>query len=265
MLPDKLKYYWFDWDDNLLLMPTKIYLLEGGEEVWVSTKDFAKIRHEIGKWKYELLPDWRSFRDFTEEGDEKFIIDSLEADFWPSWLEFEKCINNARIFSIITARWHSSDAIIRAIEKMILTRHWWINPSDIAERMHTYMFFARKKDPSTELLYNDEDLIKKYLSLARIYPVSNTREMQALWINASAISPEIAKQNALRHFAEHVLEKVDTIVSDIYEKPVVKLWFSDDDKANVEWMKSFIENGGIEWEIVHYLYDTSWNKIKRAL
>ena len=39
--PD-LKYYAFDWDDNIATMPTKIILsTEEGEEVGMSTEDFA--------------------------------------------------------------------------------------------------------------------------------------------------------------------------------------------------------------------------------
>lgn len=265
MLTSKLKYYWFDWDDNLKFMPTNIYLLVNGEEVWVSTKDFAELRHEIGKWKYELLPDWNSFRDFTELGDEQFRVDSLNADFWPSWIEFEKCINNARIFSIITARGHSSNSILWTVEEMILKWHWGLNVSDVASNMFSYMELAKQKDSSVEMIYDEKALVEKYLSLARIYPVSNIREMSELWINASVVSPEKAKQTALKHFADHVLDKVDKIVTDLYERPVIKIWFSDDDVANIEWMRSFIENGWIGDQIVPYLYDTSWKSLNRVL
>ena len=40
-----LKYDAFDWDDNLMFMPTKIILKnDGGEEVEMSTEDFAEYR-----------------------------------------------------------------------------------------------------------------------------------------------------------------------------------------------------------------------------
>ena len=51
--PD-LKYYAFDWDDNLLKMPTKIILKnEDGKEVGMSTEDYAKYRQIIGKEPFE--------------------------------------------------------------------------------------------------------------------------------------------------------------------------------------------------------------------
>jgi hypothetical protein len=41
--PD-MKYYAFDWDDNIVHMPTKIVLkTEDGDEVGMSTDDFAGI------------------------------------------------------------------------------------------------------------------------------------------------------------------------------------------------------------------------------
>ena len=37
-----MKYYAFDWDDNLMFMPTKIYLKDDkGRSVGMSTEDFA--------------------------------------------------------------------------------------------------------------------------------------------------------------------------------------------------------------------------------
>ena len=51
-----MKYYAFDWDDNLMFMPTKIYLKDkNGKSVGMSTEDFAEHRTDIGKndFKYE--------------------------------------------------------------------------------------------------------------------------------------------------------------------------------------------------------------------
>ena len=51
--PD-MKYYAFDWDDNIVHMPTKIVLkTEDGNEVGMSTDDFAEYRHDIGKKPFE--------------------------------------------------------------------------------------------------------------------------------------------------------------------------------------------------------------------
>ena len=48
-LPDH-KYYAFDWDDNVMNMPTQIMVQdEKGNEVGMSTEDFAEHRHNLGK------------------------------------------------------------------------------------------------------------------------------------------------------------------------------------------------------------------------
>jgi hypothetical protein len=81
--PD-MKYYAFDWDDNIMNMPTKIILKnDDGEEVGMSTEDFAHYRSMIGKedFKYEgnIIVGFgeNAFRNFGVEGDKKFIIDSM--------------------------------------------------------------------------------------------------------------------------------------------------------------------------------------------
>jgi hypothetical protein len=51
--PD-MKYYAFDWDDNIVHMPTKIMVkTEGGDEVGMSTDDFAEYRHHLGKSPFQ--------------------------------------------------------------------------------------------------------------------------------------------------------------------------------------------------------------------
>jgi hypothetical protein len=48
-LPDH-KYYAFDWDDNVMNMPTKIMILDDKDnEIGMSTDDFAEHRNELGK------------------------------------------------------------------------------------------------------------------------------------------------------------------------------------------------------------------------
>jgi hypothetical protein len=50
----EMKYYAFDWDDNIVHMPTKIILLDDdGNEVSMSTEDFAEYRSIIGKEDFE--------------------------------------------------------------------------------------------------------------------------------------------------------------------------------------------------------------------
>ena len=68
------KYYIFDWDDNILHMPTKIYLEERGDDgewhpVEVSTSVFSIVRTDE---RYRLPPGGgaEAFRDFQDASDE---------------------------------------------------------------------------------------------------------------------------------------------------------------------------------------------------
>ena len=85
--PD-LKYYAFDWDDNIVHMPTKIVLKDDkGEEVGMSTEDFAEYRHQVGKGDFDYNGHTivgyaeNPFRNFRTEGDKDFLIDSMKVRF----------------------------------------------------------------------------------------------------------------------------------------------------------------------------------------
>ena len=50
-----MKYYAFDWDDNIAIMPTKIVLEDkDGDEVGMSTEDFAEYREHIKILNYHI-------------------------------------------------------------------------------------------------------------------------------------------------------------------------------------------------------------------
>ena len=82
-----LKYYIFDWDDNILRMPTHIHLerrLANGTWVphLVSTALFSVIRNDTvnyrppgGVWEKAFV----EFRDFAQDDESKFLKDAREA------------------------------------------------------------------------------------------------------------------------------------------------------------------------------------------
>ena len=94
--PD-MKYYAFDWDDNIVHMPTKIMLkTEDGDEIGMSTDDFAQYRHDIGKktinYKGETIVDYSddAFRNFKTNGDKDFLIDAMTAEKGPAFNDFKE-------------------------------------------------------------------------------------------------------------------------------------------------------------------------------
>ena len=80
------KYYAFDWDDNIVHMPTEIFLLDNNDEVvTMTTADYAKYREKIGKQPFEYngktIKDYAPtpFRNFRQAGDSKFLKDAMGA------------------------------------------------------------------------------------------------------------------------------------------------------------------------------------------
>jgi hypothetical protein len=237
--PD-LKYYAFDWDDNIVIMPTQIMLnTEEGYEVGMSTEDFAEYRQRIGKepfdYKGEIIVGYAEnpYRNFGVEGDKKFIVDSLLAEPGPSWDDFVECINGGSIFAIITARGHTPSVLRDSIYNMIVTNHNGINAQTLVSNLKEY------RDLSGEVMKDDQLLIKEYLDMCKYHPVT--------YGEGSASNPEEGKIKALREFINYVkyqsqkLGKKVSFTNDVTNNFVPQIGFSDDDPGNIESIKSFLD------------------------
>ena len=237
--PD-LKYYAFDWDDNIVTMPTQIMLsTESGYEVGMSTEDFAEYRQRIGKepfdYKGEIIVGYAEnpYRNFGIEGDKKFIVDSLLAEPGPSWDDFVECINGGSIFAIITARGHTPSVLRDSIYNMIVTNHNGINAQTLINNLKQY------RDLSGEVMKDDQLLIKEYLDLCKYHPVT--------YGEGSASNPEEGKIKALREFINYVkyqsqkLGQKVSFTNDVSNNFVPQIGFSDDDPGNIESIKSFLD------------------------
>ena len=249
--PD-LKYYAFDWDDNILQMHTKIILVdEGGNEVGMSTEDFAKFRSKIGVEDFDYegskIVGYADdpFRNFRTSGDRKFLLDAMIAKPGPAWSDFIEAINNGSIFSIITARGHNPRTIREAIYNMIVQNHMGINKDLLIKNLKKYRKIT-KEGP-----VNSKDLINYYLDLNKYYPVSFGDE-------GSASSPEELKVKALREFINYVKQHAKKLKKKLYLKDEISnrflptIGFSDDDVKNLEKIKQeFIK------EPLLKTYDTS--------
>jgi len=242
--PD-MKYYAFDWDDNIVSMPTKIILKnDKGEEVGMGTEEFAEHRHDIGKKNFEYNGDIivgysdYPFRNFKTDGDKQFLIDSMRAKPGPAFEDFKESINNGSIFAIITARGHNPETIKQAIYNYIVTGFNGIDKEQLVKNLRKYRTFADEDDLS------DDELIKSYLELNRYNPVS-------FGDVKGAENPELAKIVAMDDFVSYIramaalLNKKAYIKKELGNKFVPKMpkiGFSDDDIRNVEAMKKHFEN-----------------------
>lgn len=254
------KYYAFDWDDNLLFMPTSIILLsDKDDEVPMSTEDFAEHRQQIGKepfnYKGTTIVDFapNPFRNFRSEGDKRFVLDSLLAQPGPSWNDFVECINGGSIFAIITARGHNPKTLREAVYNLIMSNHLGINNKTLSRSLKRYRNLGGDVNvdgkPITTLTKNE---LNEYLNLCRFEPVT--------FGEGSAANPEEGKIVAMRKFISYCKELAKEIGKKSYFKNDVSndeiipfIGFSDDDPRNIEKMKDFIEKEYEEKPIRMYL------------
>ncbi len=132
------KYYIFDWDNNILHMPTHIHLehrnADGDwEPIAVSTAFYAVVRNDREHYR-PPEGDWeqafREFRDVDQEPESKFLQDTRaalepilrgESQVGPSFQQFRKALVEGRLFAIVTARGHRSETIRAGVELFIET------------------------------------------------------------------------------------------------------------------------------------------------
>ena len=239
--PD-LKYYAFDWDDNIVHMPTKIILEdENGDEVPMTTEDFALYREKIGKENFDYDGQTivgyaeNPFRNFRVEGDDDFLVDAMRAKTGPAWPDFVEAVNNGSIFAIITARGHHPDTLKEGVYNYIINNFEGINKNKLIKNLKKYRSFVGEDE------MDDDDLIKTYLELNRYHPVSFGDE-------EGATNPEAAKVKAMESFVNYIkgmaalLDKRAFLKRDIGNRFVPSIGFSDDDPKNVEVMKRHFEN-----------------------
>ena len=238
--PD-MKYYAFDWDDNILEMPTKIIVQsEDGKEVGMSTEDFAEYRPLIGQVPFEYQGENivgyadDPYRFFTVKGDSQFIVDAMLAPIGPSWDDFVEAINGGSIFSIITARGHTPSVLRDAVYNMIMTNHNGINKEELISNLKKFRDFTGEEGMT------DEELIETYLDLSRFHPVT--------YGEGSAANPEEGKIKALREFIGYVKELAGRLgkraffKNDVNNNFVPMIGFSDDDPGNIDKIKSFLDS-----------------------
>lgn len=240
-----VKYYAFDWDDNLMYMPTKIYLLDDdGEEVGMGTEEFAEYRTKIGKEPFEFngftIVDFapNPFRDFKTDGDKKFLRDVMSAQLAvdAAWPDFVEAINNGSLFSIITARGHHPMTLMKGVKKLIDSNRGGIDSDELYESL------VKMRENAGETPQDKETEIMKYLRMCRFYPVS--------FGEGSATNPEVAKIDAMNRFKNYVQSQAEKlnlrlakkIENEIGNKFVPMIGFSDDDPRNIAAMSKGVKD-----------------------
>lgn len=235
----KNRIYIFDWDDNIIHMPTKIRMKiqKTGvfEDIELSTEEYAKVRTNP-----EYFMDDNSLDNFID--DDEFIKDiniALESSksLGPSFNKFKECLLYGNSFAIITARGHNPDVVAKGIYNLII-----------------------KTFTNVELLTISKTILLKYGGLLdyfkkqKIYCVSS--EVFNNEFNVDNNQPsEIKKTMALESYITSRLQ--DSKDFNISAK--ISVGFSDDDIRNVVAIEEFIKSKlSKSHPDVHFVvYDTS--------
>jgi hypothetical protein len=239
-----LLFYSFDWDDNILNMPTKIRLEKKVGDNWVptdvSTAEFAEVRGDKENWR--LLngnPNeaFANFRDNGPSGGDIFVEDVKKAvsarKFAPAWDDFIECLKNGSLFSIITARGHESETMRRGVEWIIDNV---LSESELYEMYNNLLKFSYYYDISTDKerilrgTPSENELVKIYLNNCDFVGVSAPSR------GGAPDNPEKAKEEALLAFKS----KVDRFAGQLGMKAMIG--FSDDDLGNVKHIEDLADN-----------------------
>jgi len=247
-----LKYYIFDWDDNILHMPTRIHLerkLQDGTWVphLVSTSLFAVIRNDTvnyrpphGAW----AEAFREFRDFGSTDESTFLkdarkaIDALlkgETAPPPSFNTFKNTLIDGRIFAIVTARGHQSETLRRGVELFI---NRVLTADERATMISNLRGYVISFDGvAANAAMDDRQILDYYLSLNKYHAVTSPQFEQLVEGKVPEFShSEARKQFAIRDFLEHLF----TIIERTGVHKPISVGFSDDDPANVRAVEEYI-------------------------
>ena len=241
------KTYSFDWDDNILKMPTRIHLeYKVGGLHWVpvsvSTEQFRSIRHKLGdEFRYINNDILEAFKDFREYDsfirDVKYAIDSRS--YGPSFNDFKEALINGDDFSIITARSNSPQSLIDGI-KVLIDKN----------------FSYSEKEKMMSNLKNTS--INDYLKLQDYHPVSSKEFLNSFGLDITSTNPEKGKEIAFRNFVERVIEQIEEI-KDNPDFEGISVGYSDDDLSNIEIIENLIRKElSVKYPEIHFnVYDTS--------
>jgi hypothetical protein len=263
----ELKYYAFDWDDNVMMMPTEIIFnnvevdaadntetIKG--EVLLSTEEFAHERGKIGKpfeFKGEMvdlryLPNDNSFINFRDnpKANTDFIAQAQTAPLGPVFNDFAKAVNEASYFAIITARGHSKDTLREACYATIKEQRGGISLNTFLTNFNVY----RKVFGQSEI--NDVDLaLREYLKdgNCQFSPVSHPSIAGAG--KGGASSPEELKKEQFKQFSNRMRRKAtdlrnlnkqaEQIDQGFLESGEFQIGFSDDDIRNAKAMANMLK------------------------
>lgn len=274
------KFYIFDWDDNILHMPTRVYLeklMPDGEwkSVAIPTSTFALIRTDTKNYRFPsqggAAAAYRDFTDSTPEVEKSAFIHDTKVALQrvlqgekpgPSFETLRNTLREGRLFAVVTARGHAPATIREALKIFIETILTKEEKEEMMQNLRGYRWWLDKMTK----FGSDEEELDYYLTMCRYHAVTNPDFKRMLANDAdfslriteasNAHQPELAKEFAVKDFVEHlfhILERTGGLGKS------VSIGFSDDDVGNVQAVAEYItEELSRKFEGFKFVvYDTS--------
>tara|TARA_R110002020_G_scaffold65238_3_gene172351 strand:+ start:962 stop:1714 length:753 start_codon:yes stop_codon:yes gene_type:complete len=238
-----MRAYSFDWDDNILHMPTMIDMEKKNGDSWekvkLTTGEYAELK-DSPDYRYPNGDIKNAFNEFNDDNQFlKNVEDSLTSkDFAPSFNDFKEALLKAKPISIITARPQSPKTLKKGVLMIIEDNFTDEEIDEMVENINDNYDFTGDND----------EIIQKYIESNYYYPVSFRNRF---------VDVKKEKGNALDDFVGKVVKAFEKMDKDKYNK--MSVGFSDDDTDNVEHMvKKVKEEISKQYpDIEFYIYDTS--------
>jgi len=259
-----LKYHIYDWDDNLLMMDTKIYCKHKENGEWVddqiSTKKLVDIKTKYDKYwdnpeyQIDFKVAYLDFRDFGPKGNNVFLDDTIDAlnnkKYGPSWENFISTLVNGRLFSIVTTRGHEWNTIRKSVEYIIYNE---LNQRQQDTMLKNLIKYHTEFD--TDFDYLIDDYLKKCIFIGIM---SNT--FIDLFSFDPVKDPNKGKQLAVQYSIDKFSKYGKTI------NTPTKIGFSDDDTDYYKSIKHvFMSNKELLDDVEFSVFDTSDPSIKGGI
>lgn len=230
---ESFKYYAFDWDDNLLYMPTKVIGEDShGNELELSTGEYSLVKESVMMGKPSVVGG-RILKSFPENAfnnfrrDDLFLNEARAAKLGPAWEDFVEAVNGGRIFSIITARGHSPNTFKSTIKTLIKEGKGGLNYYTCLDALKDLREYSQSSNIRT-----DEELFENYIdNLCRYYPISHNADTDIVLEHVHE-----CKIDALGDFITHVNRVFEAFHPEFHNNVSNKfiIGFSDDDRTNIK-------------------------------
>jgi len=240
-------YYIFDYDDNLLFLPTTLHVEKYENNKWVkkdiSSSEYREIRKDLlikNGWKYyndDVNYTYSDFGDNGSRGDKALLEDTIYAlenkNYGPSWDSFKKCIINGNIFMIVTARGHEPNTIKNVIRYIILNYLDNYEIIDMIKNLKIFNAYFSTRDTYWTIQEHVDYYLNNcdFIGISSNYFKTNFDNDVCL-----PVSPEKSKSVAIKYFVNKISQY------GIKYNKEISVGFSDDDLNTVEHVYKYIRD-----------------------